>query len=218
MRAVRVVATMAAVLLGTGEMAWGVVYGTLEPTPGFSSPTLSSYTIRMYGALAFENVSVKTTPNGSTLATVHQANMIFGEVMITTPYVYDFFGIAAPERYDTHFLFASGDILSPFGAVQETNSGLNEAGLRPSPPFTYGLGTFDSNLAFAFKTTAVVNGLDFMQVVAPKSTAVWVTGRAVDYATKEIVPFAIGPEPGSVAMLVAGAMCLVVVWWRKWRG
>ena len=208
---------MAAVLLGTGEMAWGVVYGTLEPTPGFSSPTLSSYTIRMYGALAFENVSVKTTPNGSTLATVHQANMIFGEV-VATPYVNDLLGIAAPARYDTHFLFASGDILSTFGAVQETNNGRNPAGLPSSPPFTYGLGTFDSNLVFAFKTTAVVNGLDFIQVVVPKSTAVWVTGRAVDYATKEIVPFAVGPEPGTVAMLIAGATCLVVVGWRKRRG
>lgn len=203
-----VVAMASTSFAGTMMYSYGDVVFTVSETPGFAYEGLDSYLVQTTGTNAFVTPVIE--------GTVHQANMKYAAV---TPSGFpgDLMGMPEPLAVDTHFGFLQGDaIVVPGGSIVETNDG--EA-ISAYPPFTYGFGTFATvNYNFTFAGAGVLDGLDFMQVVIPKGTTVYLTGSCVDVANTVSYDFSVPvgiPEPGTVIMLIAGALCLAVARFRK---
>ena len=78
-------------------------------------------------------------------------------------------------------------------------------------------------MAFAFKASALPNPstpYNLMQVVIPAGTWAELSGIAVDLGAAGLPKVACGvgmgvPEPGTIVLLIAGALCLVVARFRK---
>jgi hypothetical protein len=229
MRSLKMVLTMVAVLGMTGMTFAGTSVPvpwlriTVERTPDFHYPGLTSYLVRVGGVAAFADVKLLAEPK-TKLATVSQSTkfeMVWDEqteseveVAISTPWL-----ISMPSAHkvvDTHFLFAMPGVLVPGSTFTETNDKSNPAGIASSVFYRAGLGTFDSTGGFAF-ASPLADGTPFMQVVLPASvTACWlrmtVPLNGVDTVVDRLV---IDPEPGTIAMLIGGALCLVAVRFRK---
>lgn len=196
-----------------------------EPTAGFNEPNFWSFTYRIEGLQAFSDVVI-VARNRFDKAIVSQSTK-FGlvwdeeteteiEQPIPTPWL-----ISMPPRHkavDTHFLFAMPGVLIPGSVFSETNDKSNPAGIPVASGYTAGLGTFSSVGGFAFASPLPYNA-PFMQVVVPTSTRGPI---AVSFVTPingvDTRVWLWTPEPGTVAMLIAGAVCLVVVRLQKRRG
>ena len=181
---------------------------------GWPAEGLEAWILGATGTNAFQDIVIH--------GPVHQGNATsFGTPV---PSIYGNFPFGIPQSVidaDTHFLFSQDDVLIGHGTMSETNDGSNVAGLYDyGGHVKYGLGTFGGDLAFAFKDGAVMNGVHLIQVVIPTGCSFYLTATAVDVAApgRPMVPieFTLGiPEPATVTLLVAGALCLVVARFRK---
>lgn len=156
---------------------------------------------------------------------VYNASVKSGFSFPPTVYLEDLEAGGAPPdvvAVDTHFLFSRNDVLIGSGAGAETNDGSNSYTLDTYGGIVkYGKGTFTGAMAFAVKPDLdPLAGFDIMQVVIPKGAAYFVTAMAADPSLEGApigkVQTLVGvPEPGTIALLIAGALCLVVARFRK---
>lgn len=193
---------------------------------GLGEPVLTSYVISVMGASVFTDVNVvdfgswlRGTP---TPLEVHQVNHSF--VSPPPQWIASIWMDEVPpasEVYDTHFMSSSDacDLLKLGHVALETNDSMSPTGVdKDFYGFDYGMGTFTSTPTDGFFLSSVSETLTpFMRVVVPCSYSDrWcVTGDTV--VDGEVVPFAVYkvPEPGTVAMLIVGALCLTAVRLRK---
>jgi hypothetical protein len=195
---------------------------TEELTVGFNEPNLMSFTYRLGGVQAMSDIMI-VARNRFNKAIVSQSTkfeLVWDEETeteierpIPTPWL-----ISMPTRHkavDTHFLFAMPGVLVPGSVFSETNDKSNPAGIPAVSGYTAGLGTFSNVGGFAF-ASPLLDGTAFMQVVVPRTT--W-GPLAVSFITPingvDTRVWLWTPEPGTVAMLIAGAGCLGVLRFRK---
>ncbi|HLA85477.1 MAG TPA: PEP-CTERM sorting domain-containing protein [Thermoguttaceae bacterium] len=180
----------------------------------------TAYTVTFYGTQAWRGLYVD--------GQVHQ---VFGGMApAQTPYQGDLPGAVPPtinpSPYDTHFMFAAStmSVGQQTDGLIETCSTLNENGLTQD--YTHyagmlkvahpGLGTFNTvgptkDLAFAFTGEIPVAGYGLLYVVLEDNDLVYLRGQAANAAATIQVPVNVPigvPEPGTIAMLIAGALCL----------
>jgi hypothetical protein len=225
-RTVAVVAAMLLMTAGTTRAGSPINPSSFswseELTAGFNEPNLMSFTYRLGGVQAISDVVV-VARNRFDKATVSQSTkfeLVWDEETeteierpISTPWL-----ISMPPRHkavDTHFLFAMPGVIVPGSVFSETNDKSNPAGIPVASGYTAGLGTFSSVGGFAF-ASPLLDRTAFMQVVVPTTT--W-GPLAVSFITPingvDTRVWLWTPEPGTVAMLIAGAVCLGVLRFRK---
>lgn len=227
-----IAAALMAVLLATTGAAFAEYIGHIgsltwscEPTAGFNLPGLYSTTYRLGNVQALSDIMVVKSPGSLTKANVSQSTKF--EVLwdeeteteyespVPTPWL-----ISMPTAHkaaDTHFLFAMPGVIVPGSVFSETNDRSNPAGIASSAGYYAGLGTFSSVGGFAFASPLPDRTL-FMQVVTPASGWEGVVSFVTPINGIDHRVWLVTPEPGTVAMFVAGAACLVVVGWCKRRG
>jgi hypothetical protein len=127
------------------------------------------------------------------------------------------------KAMDTHFMVAKPTVgVGVDGAGVETNN----AYANPDAPtsiipvassYYTGLGTFTSTKGALFVVRpAPAISANFLQVVIPAGTQVMLTGTWSSTTETGGIQQAIGvPEPGTIALLIGGLLCLVVVRFRK---
>jgi hypothetical protein len=227
MRSLKMVLTMVSVLGMAGITLAGTainipgLHVTWEYTAGFHYPNLHSYTVRVGGVAAFADVKLLNTP--TELATVSQATkfeLLYDEATdteyespISTPWLISM--PTAHKAIDTHFLFAMPGVLVPGSTFTETNDKSNPAGIATVSGYYAGLGTFNTTGGFAFGEP-LADGTPFMQIVLPASvSAFWLRMTVPINGVDTVVDIWPEPEPGTIAMLIGGALCLVVVRFRR---
>ena len=232
MRSLKIVLAILAVLAMTGMTFAGTpitlpgLTVTDEPTAGFTNAGLNSYTVKVGGPAAFADIKLLAEPAIS-LAQVSQStkmeilwdevNEVEYESPIPTPWL-----ISMPtgvKSFDTHFLFALPGVLVPGSTFSETNDKSNPSGMSPNPTSTgywNGLGNFTSVGGFAFGSP-LADGTPFLQVVLPKSVnGCWLRMTTPIGGVDTVINKWVGvPEPGTIALLIGGALCLVAVRFRK---
>lgn len=224
MKTFKIAVALVAVFLATVGTTWGDYCAyDFERTPGFYSPYLDSYLITLRSDVtAFRNINIFSglwyVPSAS-LATVHQVND-FGGPLSSRPMKTLWLGEMASESepYDTHFMFAydAGQVIIGEGASETNTKYTSPERIRDSYGFYYGLGTLSSDTTDGFILREVLPaGTPFMQVVVPRGSGSFcITGTAVVNGRDTGLLF-LFPEPGTVAMLFAGAICLLAVRLRK---
>lgn len=216
MRNMKMALVVLAVLAMAGTSFAGLevsVVQQADPSPGYWS-----YLVSAGGVDTFVNINID--------GTVVQANK-FEETFLDPPApawaaIPTVWGPPAMpvsmKAMDTHFMFAKPSLV-----LGNTGNETNNAYDNPDAPtsiipvassFYAGLGTFksDAGSAFTFNGAPAV-GTPFMQIVIPAQTGVMLTGTT--NGGGRIEQWVGVPEPGTIALLIAGALCLVVARFRK---
>jgi hypothetical protein len=173
--------------------------------PDLSDPAdmLVGYTVHITGSNAFQDLRV--------IGAVHQMNMNYGS-LTPTGWDTDLAADPAAKPFDTHLITPAAGINAIETVVTETNDNSNPGGFAAyayAPFNCYGMGTFDaSGVAYAVKGPMDPAGYDVIYIVLRKGDWVSLTGKCVDVAQGTLVDF-VFPEPGTLIMLVAGALCLL---------
>jgi len=220
--------TMALALLAVVAMAGTSFAGTVfnygdmevivEKNEAFTYANLDSYMVKIGGAAAFGNISIAGIVSQSTKFELlwDEELEIEYEAPVATPW-----NISMPTAHkavDTHFMFGAADVAAiPGTTFSETNDKSNPAGVSVVASYYAGLGTFSSNagagIAFGAPLAA---GTDFMQVVVPTGSTVYLNMLTPINGVDTPVAIPVGiPEPGTVMLLIAGALCLAVARFRK---
>ncbi len=131
----------------------------------------------------------------------------------------------ALKEYDTHFITPPGGYQMMGVMPEETNDGANPAGLPAANaymlPYLTGLGTLSSSAYTTFTFTPDPSGQTyFLQTVVTLEDAMvgnffisgWIHGDGIHQPIE--MPLIL-PEPGTVAMLVFGGLCLIGIRLRK---
>jgi hypothetical protein len=229
MRGYKMLLALVAVLAMVGTTFAGTAINmpgltiTDEVTAGFAYAGLNSYTVRVGGPTAFANVKLlnnaKTALQNVSQSTKFEmlwddVNQVEYEAAIPTPW-----SISMPTAHkavDSHFMFALPGVLVPGSTFAETNDKSNPAGITSVSGYIAGLGTFTSTGGFAFGTP-FADGTAFMQVVLPSTVSgCWLRLTTPINGVDTVVDKYVGvPEPGTIALLIGGALCLVAVRFRK---
>ncbi len=132
----------------------------------------------------------------------------------------------ALKEYDTHFITPPGGYIKLGPAPTETIVAWNPAGLPEMNayglPYLSGTGTLSSAQDTALGFAADPSGQTYVLQAVTTFSDAWygncvLTGfiRAGGIDECIQIPLRIGPEPGTVAMLVFGGLCLVGIRLRK---
>jgi hypothetical protein len=209
---------MALVVLAVLAVASTSFAGPMMTATKIGTPAagLEAWLISSTGTNALQDIMVD--------GAVHQSSVKSGFSYPATVYLENF-GEGTPEDViatDTHFLFGAVDVLIGSGAGSETNAGGNPYTLPTyDGAVKYGMGTFSGGMAFAIKPELnPLAGFDIMQVVIAAGSMVPITAMAADPSVTGSPIGQVGcvagvPEPGTIALLIAGALCLVVARFRK---
>jgi len=191
-----------------------------------------AYDIHIYGTKSFEGLQV-LMPDMTTLAPVHQ---VWEPTATPTPYQGMILATGVPQSpaaYDTHFLFGPSDITvaTPSDSPLETNTQANENDLPQDMTWYYfegvgylyqvdfpGMGTFNSvgatqSLAFTFAGALDPDGYDLIHIVRecgqPMVDDMFFVGLHSQGAGPQefAIPIRSTPEPATIALLLAGALC-----------
>ena len=137
----------------------------------------------------------------------------------------DFMMDPALKEFDSHFITPAGGYKMLGPTPTETNDGTNPAGLPETNtyclPYSIGLGTLTSSVDTALGFQADPSGQTYvLQFVTPRANYknIFITGfvRGPGIDQPIAMPLFI-PEPGTIAMLVFGGLCLVGIRLRKKR-
>jgi hypothetical protein len=208
MRNLKIALALVVVLAMAGTTFAGItmtVVQQADPAPG-----LQSWLVKIYGApQAFKDVNILGNM-------VHQANKYGDGLDMPTCFIDEVPSGGSERTCDTHFMFEMTGVM--LGDYWETNDTSNPAGLTPDDSkYQFGMGdfVFDTGTGFSVRDP-LAEGADFMQVVLEEGTVVllsfWTPVNEVDTLFEQPVGI---PEPGTVVMLIAGALCLVVIRFRK---
>jgi len=223
-------------VVGMSSIALAEVTFTVKRNPD-PHPLLASLTVHMFGTNGIENLKITTTEAGTTLASVHQANFFQGAKIFPTLWLGDFTlpDEALAAAADTHILYSVGDGTAA-GSLPtsgtETNGKGNPVGYYDGDlGYTYGMGVFNMTGAGGLPYAWAINGdlsptgYDLLQVVLKRDAVgsfaapVWLVGKYADLEAGLMRPFAVEikdiPEPSTIAMLVAGALGLLIVRRRR---
>lgn len=170
-----------------------------DPAPG-----LECYWLVASGAQQYESFTDWVFEN------VHQVNNVYGPYVEPTIYL-DQSTTTGGTAQDTHYLFPSTNVLSIVAAT-ETNTA---AGVP-----AYGLGNFNGGTISPPPLVDSGSGVAFLQVVIPAGEKRMYEARLrADGQDAMTFSGEIGgepvPEPGTIAMLFAGALCFVVARFRR---
>jgi hypothetical protein len=208
---------MALALVGVVAMtgvASAVSLTRVIPTAGFDVEGFESYTVLLGGKTTFGDINIE--------GTVVQSNRFDEDwnydppVWMPIATAWDVGMPAAHKAMDTHLLFPK-----PVVVLRETGIETNDAWGREEADrlvptesrYMCGLGTFTSEHLAAFALPAILPpDSPFMQVVIPAGTQVHLTGKTAGGVIDQYIGV---PEPGTLVLLVAGSLCLLVARSRK---
>ncbi|MBN2021988.1 MAG: PEP-CTERM sorting domain-containing protein [Pirellulales bacterium] len=211
-----VLALMAVVAMTSACFAEVTIELVKLPNP---APGLVAWNVHFNGTNAFENLIIA--------GEVHQANIArSGGRLFPTVWLSDFDlpNEAADAAVDTHFLYTEEGVAKDGADVVETNSWTNPASLPLGPDYEYGNGMFDATgMRFAVKGDLNPEGYDVIQVVLAMNdqggiTPVVLSGLYWEYGGDDpgYRSFSVTiPEPGTIALLIAGALGLLVARLRR---
>ncbi|MCX7424623.1 MAG: PEP-CTERM sorting domain-containing protein [Planctomycetia bacterium] len=210
MRNMKMALVVLAVLAMASTAFAGLVITVDAPTIPLAG--YESYLVRASGADTFVNINID--------GTVVQSNKFdelfdppYGFAPIPTVWLP---GMPTLHKaMDTHMMMAKPSLtLGVTG--NETNDGYEDATpiIPSASSYWCGLGTFRSDAGSAFTFSAQLGANSpFMQVVIPAGTMVVLSGTTEGGG---VIRQTLGvPEPGTIALLIAGALCLVVARFRK---
>jgi len=211
MRNLKMVLAMVAILAMASTSFAGVTIAVLEnasPAEG-----LSSYNVLVGGAQAFADVNIA--------GGVVQSNMFqmdwdtMEEEVVPTVWLAGM--PTAFKAIDTHYLFAMPGIVVPGAVFTETNDKSNQGGIAPAYGYYAGLGTFGCEPGSGFALAApLADNSPFLQVVIPTGSSVVLSFMApvdgVDTQFSQVIGV---PEPGTIMLVIAGALCLLVARYRR---
>jgi len=182
-----------------------------------SNPAYQSWLVKVGGVRSWDSLNIA--------GTVVQSNK-FDQNFELDPAPYfaipTVWGVGGPsmptahKAIDTHMMIATPGIQLGKTGI-ETNIAYGVDGLTEPPvsvipsasSYYANLGTFTSEPQAANSlAAAMASGTSFMQVVIPAQSMVWLNMNT----DVGVVHQAIGvPEPGTIALLIAGALCLLAV-------
>jgi len=180
----------------------GVVVAVLDGTAtGRGGVQIDRYLLKtdMEGIGAMVGVTVS--------GNVWQVNNIYpGPYFVRTAWSDENANPPADMTHDTHFTFAKAGMSPLLGdaTVVETNTGVPDGSFLAE-----GLGTFTAGSGFTAGFPVKPLGTTFMQVVIPHDGgSATITGKLATLQHEYVFEVTV-PEPSSIIMLVAGAVCLL---------